>query len=139
MYSVVNNLKLQEGEHVYFQSPEATITDARAVILGKTYALRNVTSVLMVKREPSNTFAGFLIIIGLVIAGFSFTGDEPMICMFAGTGIILLGALITKLTKPRYIVRLGSASGESDALILASEETVQQIVDAINEAIVHRK
>lgn len=55
-----------------------------------------------------------------------------------GALMLVAGLVIAALSKPSYIVRLGSASGEADALISKDREYIQKIVNALNEAIIKR-
>jgi len=48
------------------------------------------------------------------------------------------GIAIAVMTKPSYVVRIGSASGEANALVSKDRAFVGKIVNAMNEAIVKR-
>lgn len=124
----------------YYQDGAVTVTNARAVLGGKTYAMANITSVSMGMR-PANRVVGIVVaLVGLVIAACSAAagGDAS----FGGIlfGILVLGAgiALTVMAKPSYIVRIGSASGEADGLVSKDREHIQKIVNAMNEAIIRR-
>jgi len=55
-----------------------------------------------------------------------------------GLVVVLGGAFIVYSQKPEYIVRIGSASGEVNALTSPNVKYIQKIVDALNNAIVSR-
>jgi len=63
---------------------------------------------------------------------------------FAGIGaaiglLILAGGIaLAIMSKPTYAVRIGSASGESNALVSKNGEYIENIVAAMNDAIIKR-
>lgn len=141
-------------EVVYYSDGAIQITNARAVLGGKTYAMANITSVMMGK-IPANRTAGMVaILIGLLIASCAVcpafialdsSGSEAAGSWIASVGLGLLGVLVlgsgivlAVIAKPRYVVKLGSASGEMNALASHDQEYIQEIVSALNEAIIRR-
>ena len=125
------------SETTFYQDGDVTVTNARAILGAKTYAMSNITSVAM-GTKPAERGVG----IGLVLAGLvlgvigASVPSAPLIFLavpFLGGGIAAAA-----IAKPSYIVRIGSASGESDALASQDEKHVKEIVAALNEAIVGR-
>jgi len=57
---------------------------------------------------------------------------------FVGIAFVVCGIVILKTVKTKYVIRIRSASSESDGLISTDQEYVARIVDAMNEAIVNR-
>jgi len=106
------------------------ITSTRAVISGKTYAIRNITSVSMVKKK----FNIFLVIfLGLCALGSLFAIQQSPIA--ALIGVLIFGGLIYLVVKPRYAMLVASASGEAQALSSPKRDVIEPIVTAMNEAI----
>lgn len=99
------------------------------VLGGKTYFAANVTSVGTFVQKPNRLLEIF---IGLV--GFSTLFNNFLY------GVLFLGldVLLWYLRKPSFTIRLGSSSGEADALTLKDGVLVNRIVAAINEAIIFR-
>jgi uncharacterized membrane protein len=58
--------------------------------------------------------------------------------MLIGIILIILGAIWMSFLKNEYSVRIQSNSGESDGLISVNKEYIQQVVNAVNSAIIHR-
>lgn len=121
-------------ETTYYSKGDVTVTNARVVIDGATYAMRNITSVKMSKKPPSFSPYAFLMIGGLVI-GASVGGIVGTMIALASFGG---GAYLFFISKPDCIVIIGSASGEAKALTSKNEGKVQEIVNAVNEAIIKR-
>jgi hypothetical protein len=121
-------------EIVFFSNPnpknDIKITNTRAIINGKTYAMANVTSVSLSK-TPSNAYIGWLLfLVGLIIIF--------LLSMQFGWVFVIVGLIWALVAKPSYHVNLGSSSGETDALSSKNRQLIEGIVEAINQAIIHR-
>lgn len=125
----------EDAEKVYYSDGAITVTSTRAILSGKTYAMANVTSVSLAKFKP-HVFAGIvLFLIGATMTLFLFTGE-------VGVGLFGLAVLAIGFALARnevFVVRIGSASGEADALKGGNREYIQSIVDAVNRAIIERR
>jgi hypothetical protein len=73
-------------ENIYSDS-DVSVTTARIIVSGTTYALRNITSVKMTETAGNSGCAVALIIVGLV--SFSFA----VLSIVDGTGPVLLALL----------------------------------------------
>jgi hypothetical protein len=125
------------AEETYFSQGDVQVTNSRVVLGGKTYAMRNITSVTIGEIPPNRVPGIVLAVLGLcpLMGGFSDNGGALLVI---GLIVIGLGIALAALVKTRYVVRLGSASGESDALTAPDVAYIRKIVDAINKAIVQR-
>ena len=124
-------------EETYYSRDDIHITNARAVLGGKTYAMANITSVSMAKKPANRTLGIVIALIGVIIAACGGIGDTSIWIILGVLGLVV-GIVIAALIKPSYIVRLGSASGESDALASHDQQYIREIVVAVNEAIISR-
>jgi hypothetical protein len=122
-----------------YNDANITITNLRAMLQGKTYAMANVTSVSvytqLVSKVPGTVVAvfGALILLGSLEAG------EVKGCIaFVGCLFLIIGGVHAYNARNRYWVRIGSASGETNALSSTDQTYVARIVHAMNEAIVKR-
>ena len=131
------------SEVTYLSKNDVVITNARAVMGGKTYAMANITSVSM-GQIPANTTIGlYLIIFGIVIGGCGFSlgsssSSNMLGALIFAALLIAAGVAVFLTAKPSYTVKLGSASGETHALNSKNMADVKQIVDAMNTAIINR-
>ncbi len=143
--SIKPDVVIQQSEVTYLQNDDVTVTSSRVLIGGKTYALSNLTSVSLVTVPPNNIYAVVVgsmgTVFGLVALGIgallSFDGGK----IFGVSVIIVsiaMAAYEANKQKTKYFVRIGSASGESNALWAHDEAYIQTIVSAINEAVVKR-
>ena len=126
-------------ETTYYQDGGITVTNARAVLGAKTYAMANITSVSM-GEIPANRAPGVVVaLIGLAIAGCSASaGSDATSGIVIGVIVLGIGIAIAAAVKIQYVVKIGSASGESNALVAKDKEYIQKIVNAVNEAIIKR-
>jgi hypothetical protein len=119
------------NEKTFYQDSNVLVTNSRLIINGKTYAIRNISSVA--NQEIPNNFSveATLITIGLILLIFRTTRI---------IGILLIaGAIFIAFThKNNFSVRINSNAGEIDGLISKDKEYVQKIVTAINDSIVYR-
>jgi len=127
-------------ENTYFESGGVTVTSTRAILGGKTYAMTNITSVAMDKTGAKIVPGLILLILGILISGCGLVveGTSRVLGLFIGIAALIVGILALIAAKPSYIVRIGSSSGEANALSSRNQEHIQAIVGAMNQAIVDR-
>lgn len=119
-------------EKTFFSSGDVSVTSARFMAKGQTYAMSGVTSVKSFRQDPSRKGAIILGIIGLLM-------------MMGGGGALVLGVLFIAAAiawwmsqKPEFSVLLSSASGEVKALASPDGDFISKVVGALNDSIVHR-
>ena len=121
-----------QTEKTFYKDQNVYVTQSRFVVGGKTYAMRNISSVTNYRTEKSKAGAIFLILIGLLALTFGGSG------MTFGVIMIAIGVLIIVRTKDDYSVQISSNSGESKALVSKNRDYIQKIVDSVNEVIIFR-
>jgi hypothetical protein len=126
-------------EKAYLESKDATITTTRAIISGKTYTMSHVTSVQAAKIPKSQTWPVITILAGgaLLLGGLTDTSAYGG-CLGFGILLLVIGIGWAVSNKDKYAVRIGSSSGETDALVSVNQKAIQKVVDALQEAIVER-
>jgi hypothetical protein len=137
---------VKSGEVTYYSDDHITITNARARIYGKTYAMAHVTSVAMLRQNPDRLLPVVMLILGggvfvvtiLVImllgtdwSSFACFWLPSFVCMVIG-GIWLLSS------RPKYILRISTASGETDATASRDRDYIGRVVQVINQVIIER-
>jgi len=120
-----------QNEILFYQDLQVMVTQSRYIANSKTYAMRNISSVHLFEIVKSRTIPILMIVVGLLIFVI---GDGKII----GGLILLLGVLFLALTKNEYAVRISTNSGESNSIVSNDKNYVQQIVNALNEAIINR-
>ena len=121
------------------QGDGVEVTSTRAVFGAKTYAMVNLTSVSMGVIPANRTHGIVVAVVGLVITmcGAAAGRDGGPILLF---GILALigGLVLAAVAKEQYAVRIGSAGGESDGLVSPDKGRIQEIVNAVSQAIIKR-
>jgi uncharacterized membrane protein len=120
-----------------FEAPGVLITNARCVLANTTYATANISSVRIGLKDDS--FPLILLGVVLVIAAIiAFANGSDGIVL----GIVLVvisAALFYAATKAKtYYVVMHTNSGEIRAISSKYYNFIQEIVDGINNAIIHR-
>lgn len=120
-----------QNETQFYKDSKVTVTQSRYVTDSKTYAMRNISSVHVFEIVKNRSLPIAMIIIG----GLMLLGDGTRV---AGGVILLIGILILVLIKNEYAVRISTNSGEANSIVSRDKIYIQKIVDALNDAIIHR-
>lgn len=120
-------------EKSFFKQGNVSVSNSRFIVDGQTYAMNGVTSVKALRKDPSRAGPIILGIIGLASLGNGSLGSVIM-------GLIMTGAAIYWWTKqkPELSVVLSSASGEAQALASKDASFIRGVIEALNNAIIHR-
>lgn len=136
---------MEENLH---QDSRVTVTTARVIIDGVTYALRNITSVhakdITKPKKPGCSIilmiiAAFGVLSALSAMGDSVGGGLVMLLIFGGIGFAAFMWYQSMQDKHTYSVHIVTSGGETDAMPSSDQAYIQKIVAAINEAIVRYK
>ncbi|MEX2188152.1 MAG: DUF6232 family protein [Pirellulales bacterium] len=127
-------------ERNIYENGRVKVTSTRFMIGRKTYAINGITSVKMVRTQPT-TAAG--IAVGILGAFFTLVGLSALrdgIDGIVGTifGILMVAVGIYLACRTVYRVQIVSASGREKAYENPDEHFIQEVVDAINAAIAQR-
>jgi Family of unknown function (DUF6232) len=119
------------NEKVFYQDANVSVTQSRFMASSKTYAMRNISSVSIYRKERSKKLEIIMIILGLAL-----TAVESSRVL--GIILLLLGIVLLFILKDQYSVRISSNSGEADGFVSKDKELINKIVGAVNEAIIYR-
>lgn len=116
-------------EKVFFEDGDVKVTSSRFLTFGKTQTLSGITSVSSYVQNPDRKWPIILAVVGALCFYFSWV-----------IAVILIAAAVAWLyfQKTYYTVQLESSSGVTDALTDTNKEYIFKVIDALNEAIVHR-
>jgi hypothetical protein len=124
-------INLEPKEKIFYKDDIVMVTQARYIVDNKTYAMRNISSISNHKIEKSRTGA-----IILLIAGFVLLFIKSI--WFVGILFIVFAVISLFLIKDEYSVRIGTNAGEANSLESKDKAYIQKIVEALNEAVIHR-
>lgn len=117
-------------EKTFFEYEDVKVTNSRFISGGQTYAMSNVTSVKSHVEKPNRLGGIVALVVGLVAlaSGAVFVG----LVIAAGAGFYLYSQ------KTTYHVMLTTSGSETSALKTYQLDYIAKVVNALNEAIVHR-
>jgi hypothetical protein len=119
------------NEVKFYQDASVTVTQSRYITNSKTYAMRNISSVHIFEIVKSKAAPIILVVVGFLML----FGESVRV---AGFCVLGLGIALLFLIKNEYAVRISTNSGEANSIVSKDRVYIQQIVDALNEAIIHR-
>lgn len=117
------------AEVTFYSANGVRITNTRAILDNTTYAMANITSVKRLVSDPDRRAPVMLGLVGLLL----FVVSPAAAYLF-----LLIAAVIAIRQHSLYHVSIASASGEATALTSKNRVHVQQVVRAINEAMIYR-
>jgi hypothetical protein len=124
-------MEINQPEKTFYQDQHVTVTQSRFIARGKTYAMRNISSVSIFKIEKSKTMPIIVAVIGILLL----FGDDTK--TFGGI-LAVIGIIWTLTLKDTYSVRISTNAGEANSLVSKDQTYIQKIVNALNDAIIHR-
>lgn len=119
-------------EKTFFEYDDVKVTNARFITAGQTYAMNNVTSVKSMTKKPPRLGGVVLLLVGLLMAVGN--ANAPWFGAILAVG----AAYYLYQQKTTYHVMLTTAGGETSALTTHQQEYLSKVINALNEAIVHR-
>lgn len=120
-----------QNEVTFYQDINVTVTQSRYVTNSKTYAMRNISSVNISEIVKSKTAPVLMIIAGVLML---FANDIRIL----GFILLAVGILILALNKNEFTLRISTNAGEVNTIVSKDRLYVQNIVSALNDAIVFR-
>ena len=122
------------GEQTFYENAGAVkVTNSRVVVGNQTYALSGITSVRFHQLKPKRLLPAVL-----MVGGFLLAKSNPDATVWQYLILSAPGAIWLLAQRSTYTVELNSSSGESRALQSKKRDFIQDVVSAINQAIVAR-
>ena len=122
-------------EKIFYQNNDVTVSQSRFVSGGKTYAIRNISSVKKCVIRKHIVTPIFYIVVGITFLIFSL----DLFFRITGGICVIIGVLWLFSGKRKFSVRINTNEGKEDSLISTDEELIAKIVYAVSEAIFYRE
>ncbi|MBN1139254.1 MAG: hypothetical protein JXM73_21945 [Anaerolineae bacterium] len=122
-------------ETVYYNKGDILVTSARAILSGKTVAISSMTSVALAESGSPKPVAAVLMLIGVISSLLAYDSD---VCLGFGLLYIVVG-IVLLCAEPAYRIRIGSAANETNILSSLKRQEIEEIVAAMNQAIMDRR
>ena len=116
-------------EKIFFSYDDVKVTSSRFISGGQTFAMSNITSVKAFEQKPNRFWAILIMFFGILLT-----------ITFLPVGLTMIGAsaIYMIFQKTTFHVMLATAGGETSALTTYQKDYLDQVVAALNEAIVYR-
>lgn len=131
--------RVGKSELPIYEKGDIKITNLRAVFGAKTYSISNITSVERKRIEPNGCLSFGLVVfgVGLILVAFINLKQNWQNIIFGGI-LVAAGFAMSKAQKASYAVALTTASGEIKAYTSDHEESIKEIIVALNNAIIQK-
>ncbi|MBE4950612.1 DUF6232 family protein [Chryseobacterium culicis] len=120
-----------QNETIFYHDSSIKVTQSRFITYSKTYTMRNISSVYIFEIIKSKNKALLLIILGFLLL---FSKE----IFWLGIIVLILGFWWIYTIKNEYAVRISTNAGEVNSIVSKDKDYIQKIVNALNEAIIHR-
>lgn len=127
---------MAEETSFYADQKGVRVTDKRVIVGSTTYSLANITSVSTTVEKPDFTGPILFTVLGIFLLIGAVSENSGGFAFF-GVLLLLLGIVLYRGCKPKWNLRIASASGESAPLQSTDEQWISNIARAINEAMIH--
>jgi len=116
-------------ETTFFEYGTVRVTNSRFIVDGQTFAMSNITSVKAHEEVPGRTLPILLIILAVILV---------LNAVYWGLVLGFFAMVWLAKQQTAYHVMLHTSGGETSALKTYQKEYLQSVVNALNDAIVHR-
>lgn len=120
-----------QKEITFYQDANVQVTQSHFITNSKTYAMRNISSVHIFEIVKSRVMPVIIMVTGVLLL---FAKEARIVGIIA----IILAVLLLMPIKNEFAVRISTNSGEANSIISKDKNYVEQIVNALNNAIIHR-
>lgn len=120
------------AEQISFENGKVTITESQFVVENQTFELNSIRSVKTATIPPSRRVSGNIAIIGALCLSLD--------ALFFVVGLMLLAVagFLWKNGKTHYSIILTTTSGDQQVLASDNEAYINQVLSALNQALVSR-
>jgi len=126
-------------EQVFFNEGGVSVSNARFIVNGQTYAMNAVTSVKQGANHPSHIGPIIFGLLGFLVFAIGFQAKDGAVgAIVFGLTLLVVAVFWGYQEKSEYIVVLSTSSGESQALKSNDRLYVESVISALNQSIVHR-
>lgn len=120
-----------KNEMLFYQDMNVTVTQSRYITNSRTYVMSNISSVHVFEIVKNRTLPIIMAFLGIMMLGSNNLKE-------IGAVIALIGIVCLLIIKNDFAVRISTNSGEANSIVSRDKIYIEKIVNALNEAIVHR-
>lgn len=124
-------MELEEKE--FYKDSDVLVTQSRFVCYGKTYAMRNISSVSVATIQGDYSVPIIILLFVFLLVGFA----NSSVFGF-GVLILLIAYLYFGKADDKFVIKINSNSGEVNALQSLKKGYILEVEKALNSAIIYR-
>lgn len=142
---------METEEIFYTDGQDIVVTLSTLQVRDRFYSLKNIKKHSMASLQPARLPGIIMFITGVALAlcgmanafpidliqqtgYFSDTLDTNYVAQWVGTGLTVLGLVLTVMLRERFAIRIATEEGEQDAVVSTKREYIREILDALNRA-----
>ena len=122
-------------EKVFFEYGDVKVTNTRFINGANTYTMAGITSIKLREKKPSMTDVVICVFFVLVFF-YQALGNYKYLFLAAPLAVLAYYLYINK--KSLYFIILATSGGETEGLVSDQLEYTEQVVNALNEAVIFR-
>jgi hypothetical protein len=130
--------EMTQDETIYYRDGSAIVTNLRATVGGKTYALADITSVSVGQKHPGRWVGIIVAVVGIALVAYAASlissGGTAWLFVVVGAVIAIVGGYLAISPRTEHFVIIASSSGEAHALTSRDKVRIAKVADIINDA-----
>jgi hypothetical protein len=142
---------METEEIFYTDGQDIVVTLSTLQVRDRFYSLKSIKKHSMAILQPARLPGIILFITGVAMAlcgmanafpvewaansgVFAEGTDTNAVAQWTGTGLTVIGLILTIVLRERYAIRISTEEGEQDAVVSTRREYIREILDALNRA-----
>ena len=126
-------------EKLFFEYDDVKVTNTRFINGANTYAMSGITSIKLREKKPNMLDVIIYSVISLILLILSVNNPQVNITvLLLALVFIALAYFNFKKKKTLYEIILSTSGGESQGLISDQVEYTNQVLTALNQAVIYR-
>lgn len=128
----------ETSEQVFFSGNGVQVTSARFVVNQQTYPMRNIAAVKPMHKDPSQFWWYIGLLVGLLFVAGSFGSPISWGGVIFGAAIFGFCIMAIRAGKTVHAIVITTSGSDIAAIQSTDQAHVRAVLDALNQAIVHR-
>jgi hypothetical protein len=120
-----------DEERTFFQDGTVIVTNTHFTVPGRIFAMSDVKSVRFERTQATRSWPTALYLLGL--------GSFLVRLYRFGLVLLIIGALLNTISRPKFTIVLDSVSGEVRAFTSSDRDYIYEIVEALKQALAYRQ
>jgi hypothetical protein len=120
-----------DEERTFFEDGTIIVTNAHFTVPGRIFAMSDIKGVRFERTQATRSWPTALYLLGL--------GSFFARLYRFGLILLIVGALLNLVSRPKYTIVLDSVSGDVRAFTSSDRDYISEIMDALKKALAYRR